>query len=329
MNFNDYRLIKKSTLSDIASAVKAMSGKSSITPAQFAEEINGNYNARLLKVLSNGWNGTLTKDDLKGLTELYRCNIRDLKKVELPDSLTEITGACFSGNKTLTEVVLNANLKEMHDYAFEYCTALKSVTSPSSVKLTSIAPYMFQGCITLEEVDIAADFEEIGSGTFYECTSLKEIPSCFRNAKSIGDGAFCGCTSLVGSVHSGDDIWLDLYSAEKIGITAFSDCTEITHVMFGSNLTEIFQSAFSNCTALKNVNIHSGVVETIHSYAFHGCDSLRSIFFNKDCSAVPTLEDTNAFPESTNIWVPKALYEEWKAAPVWCDIADRIIVSGG
>ena len=57
---------------------------------------------------------------------------------------------------------------------------------------------------------------------------------------------------------------------------AFYDCSSLTSVTIGNNVTEIGSSAFSGCSSLASVTIPNSVTE-IGEYAFAGCDSLTSI----------------------------------------------------
>ena len=59
------------------------------------------------------------------------------------------------------------------DYAFYGCTALTSVTIPSSV--TSIGKYAFSRCTALTSVTIPNSVTSIGEGAFYGCTALTEV----------------------------------------------------------------------------------------------------------------------------------------------------------
>ncbi|MCX6943596.1 MAG: leucine-rich repeat domain-containing protein, partial [Opitutales bacterium] len=77
--------------------------------------------------------------------------------------------------------------------AFHNCTALTSVTIPSSV--TSIGAYAFSGCTSLTSVTIPSSVTSLGTYAFYSCTGLTSvtIPS---SVTSIGADAFYRCTSL-------------------------------------------------------------------------------------------------------------------------------------
>jgi hypothetical protein len=78
----------------------------------------------------------------------------------------------------------------------------------------------------------------------------------------IGEGAFCGCTSLT-SIPPG---------VTKIGAYAFDGCTSLTSIPAG--VTEIGEGAFRGCTSL--TSIPAGVTE-IGAWAFRGCTNLTSI----------------------------------------------------
>ena len=90
--------------------------------------------------------------------------------------------------------------------------------------------------------------------------------------------------------------------AEEIGENAFSDCTALSEVRFGSGLVSISQRAFDGCTALSSVSLPEGTVflgyrafggctaladitlpaslETVEAQAFSGCDAVSGVTFN-------------------------------------------------
>ena len=105
---------------------------------------------------------------------------------------------------------------EIYNYAFAYCTSLKSVTIPNSVT-------------------------SIGDDAFYSCTCLTSV-TIGNSVTSIGEEAFCFCSSLT-SVTIPD-------SVTSIGNWAFSACTSLTSVTIPDSVTSIGDWAFYYCTSL-------------------------------------------------------------------------------
>lgn len=85
--------------------------------------------------------------------------------------------------------------------------------------------------------------------------------------KTIGEGAFSGCSSLTG---------INLENVTSIGANAFAQCGSLTSVKLGEGLTVVPESAFTSCFSLSSVTLPSTVVE-IGKNAFSTCYSLGSI----------------------------------------------------
>ena len=84
----------------------------------------------------------------------------------------------------------------------------------------------------------------------------------------ISTQAFYQCTELT-SVIIGDNV-------TEIGGSAFSGCTALTTAVFGDAVTTIGFSAFNGCSKLKDLTIGDAVT-TINSYAFNQCSSLEEV----------------------------------------------------
>ena len=125
---------------------------------------------------------------------------------------------------------------------------------------------------------------------------------------SIGDWAFCDCTTLT-SVTLPD-------SVTSIGMDAFEDCTGLTSITIPDSVTSIGMEAFEDCTGLTSVTIGSGVTR-IGSRAFH-----ETGYYNDDANwedgvlyigkylieANDTLEGAYAIREGTKLIADNAFY---------------------
>ncbi len=140
----------------------------------------------------------------------------------IPDNVTSIGVAAFSGCARLTDVTIPGSVTSIKSTAFLGCTGLTDITIPDSV--TSIENAAFGECANLTGVTIGDSVATIGSSAFYGCTGLTDItvPGSVAN---IGDSAFLGCTGLTG-ISIPD-------SVTSIGDSAFSGCTSLTDVYYG------------------------------------------------------------------------------------------------
>jgi hypothetical protein len=84
-----------------------------------------------------------------------------------------IPRAFLRDNKTVETLILKEGFTEIGDYAFSYCTNLKTVYLPESLK--TIGYEAFSCCTSLTEIEIPNNVETIEGFVFYGCTNLKEI----------------------------------------------------------------------------------------------------------------------------------------------------------
>ena len=189
--------------------------------------------------------------------------------------------------------------------AFSHCTALQSVTVPSSV--TYIENSAFLGCTALQSVTISSSVSGFGIGAFEGCTSLQSI-TIPAGATAINKDTFNGCTSLT-------EITIPA-SVTSIGEHAFSDCTSLTRVTFASDsrLEYIREQAFLNCSALTSIKLPS-TVTTIEWQAFSGCSALTSI---RIPASVTTVGAAAFITKSTSMLIyceaaikPSGWHNEW------------------
>lgn len=132
--------------------------------------------------------------------------------VVFADSVTSLPRGLCSGNTVLTSVTMNRVIS-VGGYAFDGCTALKSIDIPSTVTeigdsafkactsltgitfgsgLTNITVRMFSGCTSLTDVVIPSNISYIDSFAFNQCTSLTSL-TLGEGVSRINPGAFLGC----------------------------------------------------------------------------------------------------------------------------------------
>ncbi len=110
-------------------------------------------------------------------------------------------------------------------------------------------------------------------------TGALAIPSRLgaRIVRSIGDGAFRGCSGLT-SVTIPD-------SVTSIGRNAFLGCSGLTNVTIPEGITSIGEYAFSDCSKLVNVMIPDSVT-SIGKGAFHSCSGLTSLTLSNNITNI-------------------------------------------
>ena len=126
-------------------------------------------------------------------------------------------------------VVGRIGVSSIGDYAFQYCSALSSVTIPNGV--TSIGKHTFDSCYNLSSII---------------------IPS---GVTSIGDYAFRSC-SVLSSVTIQD-------SVTSIRKYSFNLCYTLSSIIIPSGVTSIGDSAFGGCYGLKEYHFLSKTPPTL------------------------------------------------------------------
>lgn len=153
---------------------------------------------------------------------------------------------------------LTFNVTSIKNYAFLYCTKIKSLKT--NHRLSSIGESAFQHCSHLETVDVNADI--LHTYVFFGCTSLKKAKI---NTKDINSFGFHGCTNLESLILEGV---VDIYN------DAFSDCEKLKWIDFGKTLQRIGSNAYGNCISLTNL-VFPPTLYLI-------CPTIGTAYFNSD-----------------------------------------------
>ncbi len=169
----------------------------------------------------------------------------------------------------------------IENYAFYNCSALTSITIPSSV--TSIGRYAFYKCTALTSVSIPSSVTLIEPYAFYNCTALTSV-TIPTSVTSIGSLAFAYCSALT-SVTIPNTV-------TYIGGAAFSYCTALTSVSIPSSVTSIGERPFGYCSALTDINVAPS--NTAYS-------SLDGVLYNSNKS-----ELIQCPPGKTSVIIPNA-----------------------
>lgn len=233
----------------------------------------------------------------------YSVTVNDnvLEEINIPNSYNNIpvTSARFFGYFSLLQnISIPANTLEV---SIPSCSSLKTVTVDESNKAYSsedgvlydktknrliTVPQAFE-----EYLSIPQSVTEIGQGAFKGCSSLVGI-TVPGGVKTIADSAFANLGSLEKAVLSeginsiGNNAFDGCFSLSEItlpnslisiGDYAFSHCTSLTDVTLPDSLISIGNYAFYSCTALKSVTLPPSVT-SVGDCAFHSCSALESIY---------------------------------------------------
>ena len=268
--------IPNSVTSIGSSAFSCCSGLTSVT----VDKNNGTYDSR------DNCNAII---DSSANTLIVGC-----KNTTIPNSVTSIGGAAFSGCSGLTSVTIPNSVTTIGDGAFRSCSGLTSVTIPNSV--TTIGDFAFFVCFGLTSVTIG------------------------NSVTTIGDYAFAGCSGLTSVTIPN--------SVTTIGEFAFQSCSGLTSVSIPNFVTSIGEYAFSGCSGLTSVTIPNSVT-SIGTYAFYNCVSLTNL---TSLAVKPPTCHKGAFKKidktSCQLLVPEESINKYKTADQWKEFLNILGYNG-
>ncbi len=197
-----------------------------------------------------------------------------LESIVIPDNVSFMGDDAFKGCENLKSITIGA--QHLYDDIFRFCFSLREikVSGPSDFPIVALAK-----CKSLETVKVNEDNNCYSSvdGILYNKDKSKLVfcprgkagtVNVLRSVKTIGDGAFCGCTRLK-EINMPD-------SVESIGKCAFEKCQGLTSIVIPKSIGAINEYTFSQCSELINVSLPDGLYG-IGGQAFGGCTSLQSI----------------------------------------------------
>ena len=130
--------------------------------------------------------------DKDGILSAYKGTGKNVVIPSTVDGITvkEIAFKTFYNNRTIESVTIPDSVTKIGNYAFAYCTNLKTVSIGNGVK--TIGAYAFSSS-GIQKVEIPSSVEAISFAAFWKCGSLKEaeIP---ETVNSIESKAFVSCS---------------------------------------------------------------------------------------------------------------------------------------
>ncbi len=214
-----------------------------------------------------------------GVLEKYNGSAAE---VVVPEGVTVIGKKAFSnnfsGNTTITKVVLPSTLTTIEEYAFFRCTNLAIPEFPAS--LTTIGKSAF--------------------GTCYASRADVVIPG---NISYIGSWAFhlCGCEKLT---INGNNTTI-AQRAFSSGFVGAEDCTHLDYLkeaVLNGSFTYI-EGVFDGRSKLQNVTIN-GTIEKLTD-GFYACESLQTLTVNGNINEITNSmsADNSIFMQSPDLTI--------------------------
>lgn len=133
---------------------------------------------KVLNIVANNANYSITADDLQGATKITDYAFYDRTKlisIDIPNTVTSIGKQAFYSCDYLNSVTIGNKVKTIGERAFYGCKALKTLVFPST--LTTINNYVFQNCTAMTEYDFSActSIPTLGTTVFSGITSSCKI----------------------------------------------------------------------------------------------------------------------------------------------------------
>jgi len=235
-----------------------------------------------------------------GIDAFHDC--AKLETIDIPDSVTSISGYSFYGCKELTSMTIGKGV-------------------------SSIGLYVFAYCYQLIKIEVAADNAWFVSenGVLYNKTktALIQYPAAKQgNSYTIPNGvtliypcAFSDCIGLTSIIIP--------ESVTLIGDWAFAECNGLQSVTIPNGVTSINKYAFIRCQKLTSVVLPSSLT-TIGDEVFANCNSLSEVI---NFSQTPQ-QLTNAFKGSNidgcTLRVPSGSIEDYRAADEWKEFGNIV-----
>lgn len=253
---------------------------------------------------------------------------KSLANIDIPQSVSYIEEYAFSSCDALIDVDLS-HIDSIAEYAFADCKLLTNVYLPNSAKIDSNA-FANVGAKYIDGLTYSADlqlnvgdytFNNIGGFTTFYIQTTPYSSVCEEFAVIDCDKSKGGEIVILDSIeHAGVK-----YPVTLIGINdnPIANCSYITSIVIGNNITNIKERAFNGCSSLKTVVIGEKV-DSIGTEAFYFCNNLNSV----TCLATtpPELGTTVFSYDVDSLFIPCGTYDSYMST-TWNYYWDPILYS--
>ncbi len=288
----------------------------------------------ITEIADNAFNGlNITKITLPSTLKVVGNNsfssCVSLEEIAFADenNIETIGSSAFNGCVSLTSFEFSPYSSIIGDNVFYGCLALSELVNMAQSSITSIGSSAFYNCdlvtefvlpSTLTEIKASAfenaSFAEfsfvdtsfltsIGQNAFKNCIRLLSLTA--PNLTEIGEGAFAGCRSLIKVPMLSNQYLYKLFATDTDN--TLSMFYEVSHI--------IDEEIYFVPTSLRSVNIIGAKnllgVETLISYAFYNCYTIKEISFSGELNTIESfvfyLDNEETATGNINLVLPVGL----------------------
>lgn len=175
----------------------------------------------------------------------------------------------YSNRTSIRKIVINNGVERIGNFAFVWCTNLKTVVWPTNGSLKSIGKCAFAKDNLLESITLPNGLVSVGYEAFMDCSGATELVLP-NTLKVIAYGAFANCTHVT-------KVYLPA-SVTTIGDFSFRGMFNLVRFTGGAGLVTIGAQAFEHDSKLSYFVITSKKLKKIGKGCFN-CDfKLKTIY---------------------------------------------------
>lgn len=192
--------------------------------------------------------------------------MKNLREVTLPNSITEVGASAFQYCSNLRKIKMYEGIETVGPYALSSCNSLARLDLPDGIK--SINYDAFSNCSNLQEIHFGNGLLTLGSSACYGDGKLETVRFP-ESTEQIESNAFEYCYSL-------KNLTLPR-NLKSVSYRTFSSCSALECVILPSSIRRIGECAFSDCNALHELRLPP-MLEQISDNAFLGCNNLTDVY---------------------------------------------------